>query len=240
MLPISMLALRVEKHDEHEGHSHGKKKRVKGLWSVQMVRQQEAEDEMYYVWLYDGPQWKQKLYAGGALAGILAVVFFPVWPYTLRLGVWYVSMGLLGLLGLFFAMAIVRLILYIITRLSLQRGWWLYPNLFEDVGFFDSFRPLWAWEETVEDKAKAKAARRAKKLAKKQKLAAKDEAAWEDEQEEGEEEEVEGDEEEDDDEDDDGPVFETSVSGAATSSGADVDPAPSRRRVPQKVSVEDE
>lgn len=230
-----MLALRVEKHDEHEGHSHAKKKRVKGLWSVEMVRQQEAEDDMYYVWLYDGPQWKQKLYAGGALAAILAVVFFPVWPYTLRLGVWYVSMGLLGLLGLFFAMAIVRLILYIITRLTLRRGWWLYPNLFEDVGFFDSFRPLWAWEETAEDKAKAKAARKAKRLAKKEKAAAKDEAAWEDEQGEEDDEEGEGDDDDDEEEEEEVPVVETSVS-----SGAEVNEASGRKRTPQQASVEDE
>lgn len=26
-------------------------------------------------------------------------------------------------------------------------GLWLYPNLFEDVGFFDSFRPVWGWQE---------------------------------------------------------------------------------------------
>ncbi|TKA24883.1 hypothetical protein B0A50_06612 [Salinomyces thailandicus] len=147
LLPLSLLALRVSKIDPHEGHQHGKKKKVKGLWTVKVEPQQEAQDMYHYVWLYEGSQWKNKLYAGGALALILAVVFFPVWPYHLRLGVWYVSMALLGVLGLFFTMAIFRLILFLVTMFAAPPGFWLFPNLFEDVGFFDSFKPAWAWHE---------------------------------------------------------------------------------------------
>jgi translocation protein SEC62 len=78
---------------------------------------------------------------------VIAIVLFPLWPLFMRQGVWYLSMGVLGLIGLFFGMAIVRLILFIITMFTVSPGLWLYPNLFEDVGFFDSFRPLWAWHE---------------------------------------------------------------------------------------------
>lgn len=167
LLPMSLLALRVSKIDPHEGHDHGKKKRVKGLWTVKVEQHQEASDDFHYVWLYEGPQWKNKLYAGGALVLILAVVFFPVWPYHLRLGVWYVSMGMLGLLGLFFAMAIFRLILFLVTMFTNAPGLWLYPNLFEDVGFFDSFKPLWAWHEDEITMKKRKKAERLKKKSKK-------------------------------------------------------------------------
>ncbi len=133
--------------DAHEGHNHAKPKRVKGLWTVKIEQHQEANDDNYYIWLYEGSQWKQKLYAAGALFVIMAIVLFPLWPLFMRQGVWYLSMGMLGLIGLFFAMAIVRLILFIITIFVAPPGLWLYPNLFEDVGFFDSFRPLWAWQE---------------------------------------------------------------------------------------------
>lgn len=143
-----------------------KKKRVKGLWTVKVEQQQEARDEFHYVWLYEGAQWKTKLYAVGALALILAIVFFPVWPYKLRIGVWYLSMGCLGLLGLFFAMAIFRLILFLVTMFTVPPGLWLYPNLFEDVGFFDSFRPVWGWQETAEDKKAKKEQKKAKREAK--------------------------------------------------------------------------
>lgn len=172
LLPLSLLALRVTKIDPaaaHAGHNHAKPKRVKGLWTVKIEQHQEANDDNYYIWLYEGSQWKQKLYAVGALIGIMAVVLFPLWPLMLRQGVWYLSMGMLGLIGLFFGMAIVRLILFIITMFAAPPGLWLYPNLFEDVGFFDSFRPLWAWQETPDDI-------RNKKIAKKERKAAKAEA----------------------------------------------------------------
>ena len=146
-----MLALRVEKADAHEGHAHEKPKkdlkRVKGLWTVKVERNQEFEPLMHYVWLYEGSQWRQKAMAAGALVAIMAVVMFPLWPLFLRQGVWYLSVGLMGLLGLFFAMAIFRLILFAVTIFVAPPGLWLFPNLFEDVGFFDSFKPGWGWQE---------------------------------------------------------------------------------------------
>ncbi|KAL8675438.1 MAG: hypothetical protein Q9168_000139 [Polycauliona sp. 1 TL-2023] len=158
LLPLSLLALRVSKSDPHEGHNHGPspkaQKRVKGLWTVKIEQQQDISDELHYVWLYDGPQWKTKIYAAGALVLIMAVVMFPLWPLKLRLWVWYLSMGMLGLIGLFFAMAIFRAILFGVTYFAVPPGLWLYPNLFEDVGFFDSFRPLWGWQEEKKKKGK--------------------------------------------------------------------------------------
>ncbi|KAL3474994.1 translocation protein Sec62-domain-containing protein [Aspergillus californicus] len=155
LLPLSILALRVSKVDPHAGHGHGKSaKRVKGLWTVKIEQHQDADPMMHYVWLYDGPQWKQKAMAAAVVAGIFAVVLFPLWPIMLRQGVWYLSVGMMGLLGLFFAMAIFRLILFCITVFAIPPGFWLFPNLFEDVGFFDSFKPLWGWQETKKKKSK--------------------------------------------------------------------------------------
>jgi len=155
-----MLALRVQKVDPNNpahgqpGHVHsadeGKKSKGKkgALWNVAIVPQQEAHDDFYYIWFYEGSQWRQKAYAGLALLAVFAVVMFPLWPYILRRGVWYLSMGCLGLLGLFFALAIVRLIIFAVTiAAGPQPGIWIFPNLFEDVGFFDSFKPTWAWRE---------------------------------------------------------------------------------------------
>lgn len=147
LLPLSLLALRVSKHDAHEGHNHSKGKRVKGLWTVKIEQHQETDPMTHYVWLYEGPQWKQKAMAAAVVAGIFAVVLFPLWPVMLRQGVWYLSVGMMGLLGLFFAMSIFRLILFCVTVFVVPPGLWLFPNLFEDVGFFDSFKPLWGWQE---------------------------------------------------------------------------------------------
>ncbi|RAO66822.1 uncharacterized protein BHQ10_002834 [Talaromyces amestolkiae] len=163
LLPLSLLALRVTKQDPHAGHNHGKTKRVKGLWTVKIEQHQETDPMMHYVFLYEGSQWKQKAMAVGVVLAIFAVVLFPLWPIVLRQGVWYLSVGMMGLLAAFFAMAIFRLILFCVTVFVVPPGLWLFPNLFEDVGFFDSFKPLWGWQE--KKKKKVKSAKKGKSAA---------------------------------------------------------------------------
>jgi translocation protein SEC62 len=147
LLPLSMLALRVVQVQPQAGQDGKKPKRVKGQWTVRIEQHQEAQDDMYYVWFYEGSQIMRKVYAGLALIAIFAIVLYPLWPLVLRQGVYYLSWGLLGLLGLFFLMAIFRVILFIVTYFAVSPGLWLFPNLWEDVSFMDSFRPVWAWHE---------------------------------------------------------------------------------------------
>ncbi|GJN80847.1 protein translocation protein, SeC62 family protein [Purpureocillium lilacinum] len=163
LLPLSMLALRVTKLEPKAGENGKKPKRVKGQWNVRIEQQQDAQDDMYYCWLYEGSQIKRQLYAALALLVIFIIVLYPLWPLKLRQGVYYLSWGLLCLLGLFFVMAIFRVILFCITYFAVPPGLWLYPNLWEDVSFMDSFRPVWAWHESAEEKkAKKKNKRKAK------------------------------------------------------------------------------
>jgi translocation protein SEC62 len=68
------------------------------------------------------------------VALMLAAVMFPLWPPAMRLGVWYLSIAMLGLLGAFFGLAIIRLIFYIITVVIASPGIWIFPQLFADVG----------------------------------------------------------------------------------------------------------
>lgn len=115
------------------------------------------EPDQYYAWVYQKPNPYMVLYGFLTVAAIFTVVLFPLWPRFMRVGVWYLSMGCLGFLGLFFAMAIVRLIIFIVTYLALPQAFWLYPNLFEDCGFFESFQPLYAWsEDSTKQKKKKK------------------------------------------------------------------------------------
>lgn len=154
LLPRNLLALRVSKVEPQDGQKPAK--RVKGLWTVKVEQQQEIRDELYYAFFYEPRTWKQTAMAFGLVVVLMAVVLFPLWPPTIRLGVWYLSMGMLGLIGLFIAMSIFRLILFLITMVVTPPGLWLYPNLFEDVGFFDSFRPVWAWHKVKGQKGKKK------------------------------------------------------------------------------------
>ncbi|KAJ3783192.1 translocation protein [Lentinula aff. detonsa] len=107
-----------------------------------------APDE-YYAWFYDGsPQWTT--YAGGILmvAIMLAGVMFPLWPPSM--------LCMLGLIGLFFAIAIVRLIFYIIMVIVASPGVWIFPQLFADVGNVDLFIPLWEWDVPKKKSTKKK------------------------------------------------------------------------------------
>jgi hypothetical protein len=92
----------------------------------------------YYAWFYEGSQWTN--YVGGVamVAIILAGVMFPLWPPILRLGVWYLSLVFLGLIGLLLFISVIRLIFYIITILVASPGIWIFPRLFADVGFVRS------------------------------------------------------------------------------------------------------
>lgn len=102
---------------------------------LQVNHMQLFQNAEYYAWFYEGSQWTT--YVGGIamVAVMLAGVMFPLWPPIMRLGVWYLSIGVLGLIGLFFAIAIVRLIFYIITVIVASPGIWIFPKLFADVGF---------------------------------------------------------------------------------------------------------
>ncbi|KAA8909574.1 translocation protein Sec62-domain-containing protein [Sphaerosporella brunnea] len=156
LLPQHHLALRCSQVPE-EGPKNPK--RVKGQWNVRIEQQQRIEPQEYYVFLYEPRTWTQTLTAAALVIGLFGIVLFPLWPPMLRLGVWYLSMGMLGLIGLFMVMSVFRLILFLVTCVIVSPGLWLYPNLFEDVGFFDSFRPLWAWHKPkgVKSKKKGKA-----------------------------------------------------------------------------------
>lgn len=114
--------------------------------ALSFIQGDTYEENSYYVWLYQGSQLKNYLMGILVLAGIFAGVLFPLWPAFMRNGAWYVSMAGLGFLGFLFVTTIVRFILYIFTKIFYSPGIWLFPNLYEDVGFFESFVPLYAWD----------------------------------------------------------------------------------------------
>ena len=136
-------------------------------------QQQMFTPDGFFAWFYEGSQWTT--YVGGVamVAVMLAGVMFPLWPSTLRLGVWYLSILVLALFGVFFGIAIVRLIFYIITVVVTPPGIWIFPQLFADVGFVsinfsnpygpsklirfdqvDSFIPIYEWDFPKKKKGK--------------------------------------------------------------------------------------
>ncbi|KAM0787855.1 hypothetical protein ACM66B_003908 [Microbotryomycetes sp. NB124-2] len=130
---------------------------------VQIIPEQLFSPEEFYVWLIEPNQTTQLLLAFAMVLTVLAAVMFPLWPTKMRVGVWYLSIAVLGLIGLFFGLAIVRLIVWLITVVAVRPGIWIFPNLFADVGFVDSFIPLWSWDLPPPKKSKKEAKSSSKK-----------------------------------------------------------------------------
>ncbi|TIC16998.1 hypothetical protein E3Q15_00782 [Wallemia mellicola] len=130
---------------------------------LKINNQQLFNPDDYYVWLYAGSQLRAMLGSAALVAVIFIGVMFPLWPTSLRIGVWYLSVAVLGLIGVFFIIAIIRLIIYIITMFTASPGVWIFPNLFEDVGFIDSFIPLYEWDYPKKKKTGKKKAKKESK-----------------------------------------------------------------------------
>lgn len=101
----------------------------------------------YYVMVYQGSRFWSYVAAIGVLLLVFVGVLFPLWPPFMRQGSYYVSLLMLGLLGLLMALGVFRWILWILLVVTMGRGGWLYPNLFADVGIIESFYPLWVWDK---------------------------------------------------------------------------------------------
>ncbi|SCU91911.1 LAMI_0E07866g1_1 [Lachancea mirantina] len=129
----------------------------------------------YYVWNYNPKTLMDYLLVVGIVVGILAFVCYPLWPTSMRRGVYYLSLVLLALIAAFFGVAIVRFVVYLISLgfVSQKGGFWLFPNLFEDCGVVESFKPLYGYGETECYSYQKRLRRRKRKQDKK----AKDEAS---------------------------------------------------------------
>lgn len=106
---------------------------------LRLSPQQSFDPLAYYTWFYDGSPLYTYLGGLAMVLIMLAGVMFPLWPVKLRIGVWYLSVGVLGLIGAFLGLAVVRLVFWCVTVLTMKRAIWIFPNLFEDVGFVSLF-----------------------------------------------------------------------------------------------------
>ncbi len=80
----------------------------------------------------------KKLLTFGIIGGIIFLVLMPVWPLTLKIIVFYISLyTLIFLLGLI----VLRFIIFTLCAIF-GLNVWIFPNLFLDEGFFGSFKPF--------------------------------------------------------------------------------------------------
>lgn len=129
------------------------------------------QPDEYYVWSYNPKSIYDYLTVIGIIVGVLAFVCYPLWPPYMKRGTYYLSIAALALIGIFFGIAIVRLIVYLLSlaAVSEKGGFWLFPNLFEDCGVIESFKPLYGFGEKECYSFLKKEKRKHRSVAKKQK-----------------------------------------------------------------------
>ncbi|KAK9888338.1 hypothetical protein WA026_000593 [Henosepilachna vigintioctopunctata] len=150
----------VEGKQEIQSEKEKRKKKIR----LDMHNDQRFVDTLdAYVWIYDPIPFHYWIIGTLLVLGAIGVCLFPLWPPSVRLGVYYLSVAAAGLLVSIIVLAVLRVIIFsLIWILTLgKHHLWILPNLTEDVGFFASFWPLYNYEykggnEKGKDKSKKK------------------------------------------------------------------------------------
>lgn len=98
-----------------------------------------------YVWIYDPIPMHYWLFGAVLVLGAIVVCLFPLWPPSIRKGVYYLSIAAAGFLVFILGLAVLRFLVFcaVWTLTGSKHHFWIFPNLTEDVGFFASFWPLY-------------------------------------------------------------------------------------------------
>ncbi|CAB1317860.1 unnamed protein product [Coregonus sp. 'balchen'] len=137
--------VKKEKSDDSPG-TPKKKKDVKKKFKLE-----PHEDQLFldgnevFVWIYDPVHFKT--FAMGLIL-VIAATLFPLWPAEMRVGVYYLSVAAGCFVASILLLAVARCILFLVIWLVTggRHHFWFLPNLTADVGFIDSFRPLYTHE----------------------------------------------------------------------------------------------
>lgn len=107
-----------------------------------------------YIWAEDETS-SLSIFVGLCIVGIgMLLVMFQIWPVWLRRTASYSKYPIAGFLLLLLFLAVVRLVVFCVTYFSHPPGLWIFPNLFSDCGFFESFVPVYSWASSDSQKKK--------------------------------------------------------------------------------------
>ncbi|XP_022916994.2 translocation protein SEC62 [Onthophagus taurus] len=101
-----------------------------------------------YVWIYEPIPFYYWICGTLLVLGAIGICLFPLWPPSVRLGVYYLSIAAAGFLVFIILLVVLRLIIFCLVWIFTigKHHIWILPNLTEDVGFFASFWPLYHYE----------------------------------------------------------------------------------------------
>ncbi|ORD93200.1 hypothetical protein ECANGB1_2801 [Enterospora canceri] len=105
-----------------------------------------------FIWEHEDDSMVHRVLLLLAAAAIGVVALFHFFPRWHRYALYYVRYPVLGFLLFMLVAALVRLAVYTITLFLFREQCWIWPNLFADCGFFESFRPAYEWTKSEKEK----------------------------------------------------------------------------------------
>ena len=152
-VPVSEQELKGKKGKKEKGKEKEEEKKMeekkKRKIRLEMHGDQQFVDGLdAYVWIYDPIPIYYWFFGALLVLGATGVCLFPLWPPSVRKGVYYLSVAAAGFLVFIIALAALRFIIFCAVWLVTmgKHHIWLLPNLTEDVRFFASFWPLYKYE----------------------------------------------------------------------------------------------
>ena len=106
------------------------------------------EENEIYIWVWNPTPPMHYVYGAGVLLLVIGGTLFPLWPDSLRTGVYYTSVSMAGFIGSVLVTGLLRTIVFglIWCLTGGKHHFWFLPNLLADVGFFESFQPVMTYE----------------------------------------------------------------------------------------------
>jgi len=148
----------VSLKDKDDKEVETKKKEKKKIKLDMHLEQLFVDENEPYVWIYDPIPLRAWLIGAALVLAAIAICLFPLWPRVVRNYVYYLSIAAAALLFFIIGLAVLRLIVFTLVWVFTfgRHHLWILPNLTEDVGFMESFWPLYKHDVKNGDKKDAK------------------------------------------------------------------------------------
>ncbi|XP_076086180.1 translocation protein SEC62-like isoform X1 [Mytilus galloprovincialis] len=140
--------------DKKEEKKEEKKKKERRLKLNMHDDQIFLDGDNIYVWIYDPIPAKTFLIGLLMVVGAVGFCLFPLWPDEIRIGVYYLSLVGASFVGFVLFLVVLKQILFCLLWLLTfgKIHFWLFPNLTEDVGVLESFKPFYEVKRPGETK----------------------------------------------------------------------------------------
>ena len=104
------------------------------------------DGEGFYAWTYAAPMsWTFVIIAVLVAFAVILMCLFPLSPIWFKKCILYVC---LGILGLFFVIGVIRVVVFAAVWITVGRQFWMLPNITSDeIPIDEVFSPMWAFDD---------------------------------------------------------------------------------------------